>query len=622
VLDTETTVDVAQRLLFGSYRMYAVEPKGTACALHCVEEGLIHANDLEERDPSGLEVLHAYVLREPPAVDRNLPDVAWSLRLRSAREFNEKIVRRVVFEGRARLVCFNFPFDLSRLARDWGETNREPGEFWLSLCEYEQGDRFHENRYAPRLGIRTIDSKRALLRFRSPRATERVDRIPEGSTSGRARTGYVFEGRLLDLRALGFALTGQGHSLESACEAFDVPFTKREVEHGRITAEYVDYNREDVAATAALYARTIEEYERHPIDLAPERCYSPASLGKAYLRAFGIKPPRERHPEVKPELLGFAASAYYGGRAECRIRRAPVPVITCDFLSMYPTVCTLLRLWTLLTCNRIEIVDVPPEEMQAWLERTTLDDCFDPETWSDLAALVLIKPDSDFLPVRARYDGTNLGIALNPLVQSPEPLWYTLADALAARQLGRKTPTIVRAIRFKPKGRARTLRPLSLRGSLVIDPRADDFFRAVIEERQQLNRSPGRSDQERNRLDRFLKVTANATSYGIFAEINRQELPASRREATETFGLEPFTCSESSPETPGEFFFSPFAALIAGGARLMLALLECLVRDASGSYLNCDTDAMAIVGSARGGLIACPGGQERLPDGRSIPSLS
>ncbi|MGH2971095.1 MAG: hypothetical protein ACRDLE_02950 [Gaiellaceae bacterium] len=579
VLDTETTVDAAQRLLFGSYRMYAVGPKGTGCELHCVEEGLIHADDLEERDPLGLEVLRAYALREPPAVDRNLSDAAWSLRLRSAREFNEKIVRRVVFEGRARLVCFNFPFDLSRLARGWGETKREPGEFWLSLCDYERGGRFHENRYAPRLGIRTIDSKRALLRFRSPRATERVDRIPEGSKSGRARTGYVFEGRLLDLRALGFALTGQGHSLESACEAFDIAFKKHEVDHGRITDAYIAYNRDDVAATAALYTRAIEEYGRHPVDLRPERCYSPASLGKAYLRAFGIRPPRERHAEITPELLGFAASAYYGGRAECRIRRTPLPVITCDFLSMYPTVCTLLRLWPLLTCNRIEAVEVPPEEMQAWLERTSLDDCFDPATWGDLAALVLIKPAGDLLPVRARYDDTNLGIGLNPLVRSPELLWYTLADALAARQLGGKTPTIVRAIRFKPKGRARTLRPLRLRGNLAIDPRADDFFRAVIEERQQLNRGSERSDQERKRLDRFLKVTANATSYGIFAEINRQELPASRRVATDAFGLEPFACFESSPETPGEFYFSPFAALIAGGARLMLALLERLVSD-------------------------------------------
>ena len=34
-------------------------------------------------------------------------------------------------------------------------------------------------------------------------------------------------------------------------------------------------------------------------------------------------------------VLGYAMTAYYGGRAECRVRRTPVPVVYLDFLSMY-----------------------------------------------------------------------------------------------------------------------------------------------------------------------------------------------------------------------------------------------------------------------------------------------
>lgn len=48
--------------------------------------------------------------------------------------------------------------------------------------------------------------------------------------------------------------------------------------------------------------------------------------------------------------IGHAMNAYFGGRAECRIRRVPVPVVYMDFQSMYPTVCALMNLGKLLTC--------------------------------------------------------------------------------------------------------------------------------------------------------------------------------------------------------------------------------------------------------------------------------
>jgi hypothetical protein len=48
----------------------------------------------------------------------------------------------------------------------------------------------------------------------------------------------------------------------------------------------------------------------------------------------------------------------------------------------------------------------------------------------------------------------------------------------------------------------------------------------------------------------------------------------------------------------------------------MLTLLECSVTGEGGSYAFCDTDSMAIVSSRNGGLIPCPGGQERGERGR------
>ena len=59
---------------------------------------------------------------------------------------------------------------------------------------------------------------------------------------------------------------------------------------------YIDYNRRDVEATAALAFKLLEEYDRFDVDLQETQAYSPASLGKAHLRKMGIAPILERQP--------------------------------------------------------------------------------------------------------------------------------------------------------------------------------------------------------------------------------------------------------------------------------------------------------------------------------------
>ncbi len=57
VLDTETTTDAVQRLLFGSWRLGIFGEHGE---FECLEEGLIHADDLATRDPVGWARLQEY----------------------------------------------------------------------------------------------------------------------------------------------------------------------------------------------------------------------------------------------------------------------------------------------------------------------------------------------------------------------------------------------------------------------------------------------------------------------------------------------------------------------------------------------------------------------------------
>ena len=53
--------------------------------------------------------------------------------------------------------------------------------------------------------------------------------------------------------------------------------------------------------------------------------------------------------------------SYYGGRTEVRIRREIRQVILCDFLSMYPTVCTLMGLWRFVIAKGFEWRDSTAE---------------------------------------------------------------------------------------------------------------------------------------------------------------------------------------------------------------------------------------------------------------------
>ena len=144
--------------------------------------------------------------------------------------------------------------------------------------------------------------------------------------------------RFLDLRALGFALTNKKLSLKRACEIFNTTRRKAQAEqHGKITIPYIDYNVNDTLATYELYMKMIERLQEFKLDIPPEKAFSPASLGKAYLRKIGIRSFNEKNPDFPPEILGYLMTTYYGGRAEVRIRKTPVKVRLMDFKSMYPT---------------------------------------------------------------------------------------------------------------------------------------------------------------------------------------------------------------------------------------------------------------------------------------------
>ncbi|MGA8222522.1 MAG: hypothetical protein WB780_12780 [Candidatus Acidiferrales bacterium] len=429
---------------------------------------------------------------------------------------------------------------------------------------------------------------------------------------------------------MAFALTDVGYSLESACEAFGVEHKKQKVlRHGKITANYIDYNRRDVLASSELALKLIEEYKKHRLTLQITKAFSPASIGKAYLRDMRIEPVLTRQSDFPGKFIGYAQSAFYGGRTSAHIRKVVVPVVYSDFLSMYPTVNVLMGLWRFVTAETIVIKRRCQNEIRKFLRNLSPSDLFRQSTWSRLPAFVRVIPNRDILPSRSKYslESNDWQVALNYLTgvsgNRKDALWFTLPDVVASGLLTGKVPKIIDAFRLQARGTLKELKSVKLRGEIKVTPATQDFFKVAIEQRNLLKTRKNLSEIERDRLSKALKVLANAASYGIYAEMNRQE--SDHKVDVKCFGIDPqpYGCKVSNPEAPGEFCFPPFASLITGAARLMLALLEHCVAKLGGTYAMEDTDSMAVVATKWGGIVPCPGGRYRTNDGHeAVKALS
>lgn len=608
-IDTETTVDTAQSLTFGSARLCRLVRKSQ---YEAIKEVMFYADDLSVTDPTGYQILTDYCdIRKLECVPRS--------------HFVENYVRKYCEartgpngrpSGTAMMVFFNLPFDISRLAEDYGYARGHMSDgFSFRMFPLHDGI---ENRYRRRIKVKHIDSKKSLVSWGS---SLDGSKDPDMGEHGPGRSG-----QFLDLRTLVWALTNESCSLARACELLNVETSQRKTKaerHGIITLDYIDYNRQDVAATVGLAERAFEDHFKHTsINLAPSKAYSPASYGKAYYRAMGITPVMSRPDVPKDDVfMGNATSTFYGGRAETHIRKTPVPVQVNDYTSMYPTVNILMGLWDLLTSDVIESVDVT-SELQTMLDSLTVEDVLNPERWRTFAGVAQIRPDGDILPVRADYDGNGTyNVGVNRL-HSAEPLWYSIPDIVASTLLTGRAPTVMRAIRLVPVGeKLSTLATVDFPGCAVrIDPASVDFFKEVIELRQNVKREakghPPYCPCERCKTERTLKVVANATSYGISVEMLREDSPEFHEQTVYgPFG--PKTSKVTAHDTAQEFCYPPIGTCITGAARLMLALFERLVTDAGGTWLFCDTDSMAVVANEDGCLVPCEGGTHVLDDGRA-----
>ena len=595
VFDTETTVDEFQSLRFGFFRLYE---EGELLA-----EGALMADELPDTDPAGEACIRAYCEEH-------------GLFCETRESFVREWLYKEAWQLGTLVVGFNLPFDLSRIAMHAGVgrgRHRDAFSFKLSPSL------FH-----PRLRIKALSAHAAMFEFTKAKRSERGER-------------REFTGRFLDLHTVAYALSGKGYSLRAAGEAFGADERKSPlVEHedelghgGPITAEYLEYARQDVAATYSLYLALLQVYAALPFATsAPERdqrredtpitgLYSPASLAKAFLRKMGVQPFLAKQPDFPPEYLGYAMAAFYAGRTEVRIRKVSVPATIVDFTSQYPAVFTLLDLWPWVTAEKLHVDENCRGDVHSLLISIAADPdrLFDPMLWPQLAGYAQVLPEGDILPVRvpwgagAKGNLSNVALSVCPL-RSNEPMWYALPDLAASVALTGKVPYLKGAFRIIPEGREKRLRTVRL-GEAKLNPRDPRFFATIVGEKERLKA------EGETALSWGTKMLANAGCYGIFAEFNPRMLNTAETSTETTLFSEGITTTKlkGKVDVPGPFTNPLVASLVTSGGRLLLALLQREVEHRCGAFVWTATDAMALVTGDGGTVPSLPGGRRSLTPG-------
>lgn len=473
-------------------------------------------------------------------------------------------------------------------------TNGFAGRWKLVFNEYEMKTRpgqWRESAWYPSVLIQPISPKAAKYRW------GRFDGWKEKSKK-------FYPGHFLDLRTLGYALSkdnGMGGDLWSFGELFGAPVLRNTSPRpGQpLDDAFLDDAMNGAEATLSLYRAELDEYHKHDLKVLPDRIYSGASLGKAYLQKMGLEAPPPLDTSATPytpdDVLGFGMSSYYSGRSEGQLVRVAAPVTYVDFHSMYPAVCILQGLWYLMKAESIRVTDATQETIEL-LKGIRWKDLYQPQTWQTLLVLCRVHPEEDVLPSRADFrprrqsaDKLSYRIAVTEIESAKEPMWWTLADCIASTLQTGRPPRILYALKFSPAG-ARPLRPISIRGGTIMDPNREDFFRVLVDARDAL----GGMDQK---LADALKIVVNSIGYGIWAEVNVEE---GERLVT-AYSTERRPAPIPHDEKPGRYYEPPFAALITSGARLLLVLLEHEVALRGGVSAFCDTDSLSIVSSEKRG---------------------
>jgi hypothetical protein len=514
-------------------------------------------------------------------------------------EFRRKIFLKYLKAG-ALVVAYDAPFQISRIAVKSNKSlkRRHAFSFYFRLFHDKKTGTIRPSGFEPGLLIESLDAAKAIYRPIKYKFHEQDAELEEEGGSSV---------HVLDLKTLTAVLTGETYSLQTACEVFDAPASKARRTSFQVTKPAIERLLRDVTGELELLNRLQQELEQHPVDLVPERCYSPATLAKAYFSAMGIKPPQEQF-KIPDKINGIAAQAFFAGRAECLIRRTPVPVTYVDFHAQFPAVSKLLDCREILCAESLDFSDFTAEARDM-LERASMDDCFRLEFWRQLRWLALVEPCEDVVPIRAKFgkreeSDPTLGW---DFLTSKQPIWITGPDVIAAKLITGKPLKLLKAIQVIPHGVQLGLKPVKLYNQIEVDPLRDDLAVKLVELRASLkNKNP--------KLAGGLKVAANSAAFGLLCQMNVKDLDSPSPLRVFSGEADYSTPTKKVWEQPAELYCPVIASLVTGGSHLLCAMLERAVRDLGGQIAAMDTDSAMIVSTKDGGLVPCVGGPATLAE--------
>src|SRR5262245_50254085 len=175
VFDCETTTDIRQDLNFLWWRFCELKDG----AYVCQQEGVVYADGLDE---ASVKLIDSFAKSKRAQVEAGCP---LDISCKSRTEFVDGEFWEALRMG-ACIVCYNSPFDLSRVALEYCPA-KVKNSGW-SMVLWKDADKPDEHK--PRLTIKPKDSRSAFFNLAGGEAGDRV----------------IYRGRFLDLSVLCWAL--------------------------------------------------------------------------------------------------------------------------------------------------------------------------------------------------------------------------------------------------------------------------------------------------------------------------------------------------------------------------------------------------------------------------------
>jgi hypothetical protein len=531
---------------------------------------------------------------------KELRDCAGNLPVMSRKEFVDSVLLAKAYELRATIV--SSPFAWSRLAFRHKPASGEPDGFSFQFSDRMYRCRpqlkHRDNRTAkeldPRFRIIAAKAQQSLMSF-----TAKGKPGPVEQSRSRA-----WRGNITDITSVATAFFTEPYTLPELCQLLGTETKPGTIIRGQALSitDAAERCLVNVKAIWECYEKLGAFWSELRIPNTPMQwLFSGASIGKALLKETGLKAWLEQQPEFSPDILDKIMQTFHPGRADIRWVRKPVIGADVDIKGCYSTSMILADLQAFMISKGGETFDCTEQvrRRQSVFTRSYLRD---PEhirhpfpsditvPYNSYAVIVKVQADGDYLPVRYEQAEGNLGYLVT-MVTSKEPMWVTLADCDMSQIHIGKPVKVLEAIGFKPLSPQPNLRPITLAGK-TIDLYHDSFVQASVELRDEIKRkAAGARSEQLARVADMLKEISVAMSYGVFAELNAEDLSAP---VTRTMP-DGEQLIEHQEEIPGQLFDPLIATTVTGLSRLWLACLESLIEEHKLDYALMHTDGVFII---------------------------